>query len=134
MCMVEGLDERASVWNETQRRARKEHQCIECGRKIAVSETYWYLWATGSDGPFTGKWCKHCNVAKEWLWKECGGSVLSCVGEDIHEHIDEYRGQPLRRLKILDIGIWRGWKIKRGPRKGQLMPIPKLPPLFDAAH
>jgi len=134
MCMIEGCDDRASVWQETRQRAKKEYKCCECDRAIAIGEHYWRLFAVGSDGPFTGKWCEHCNVAKEWLWKECGGSLLSGVGEDIHEHLEEYRGQPLRRLKILDIGMDRQWRIERGPRAGQLMPLPKMPPLFDAHH
>lgn len=134
MCMIEGCDERAHVWEESQQKARKEHKCGECRRVIAVGETYWRVWAISSDGPFTGKWCEHCNVAKEWLWKECGGSLLSGVREDIAEHLDEYRGQKLRRLKVLDIGMRRQWRIRRGPRIGALMPLPQLPPLFDAAH
>jgi hypothetical protein len=75
---------------ETRQRARKPYKCCECGRSIAIGEHYWKLFAVGSDGPFTGKWCEHCNVAKDWLWKECGGSLLSGVGEDIHEHLEYY--------------------------------------------
>lgn len=132
MCMIEGCDDRASVWHESYQRAKKEHKCGECHRAIAIGEKYWRVWAVGSDGPFRGKWCDHCGVAQEWLQKECGGSLLGGVHEDISEHLEEYRGQKLRRLKVLDIGMRRKWRIKRGPRAGLLMPVPQLPPLFDA--
>lgn len=119
--MIEGCDERAHVWHESLQRARKTHKCGECNRTIAPGENYWRVWAINIDGPFKGKWCEHCNVGKEWLWKNCGGSLLSGVEEDIHEHVEEYRRMDLARL---DVGMRRQWR--RFKRTG-LLPVPALP-------
>jgi hypothetical protein len=119
--MIEGCDERAHVWHESQQRAKKPHKCGECGRAIAVGELYWRVWAVSSDGPFKGKWCEHCNIAKRWLWVNCGGSLLAGVAEDIHEHVEEYRRPDLARL---DVGMRRRWRAFR--REG-LLPVPRMP-------
>ena len=136
MCMVDGLDDRASVWNESSQKARKPHKCEECNRVIEVGEVYCRVWAISGDGPFTAKWCAHCDVAKDWLWENCGGSVISAVQEDIQEHISDYRGDAIcvPRLKRLDVGMSRKWRVARGPRKGHLMPIPRLPAKLEPKH
>ena len=121
MCMIEGCDERAHVWHESRQRAKKEHKCGECRRAIAVGEHYWRVWAISVDGPFNGKWCEHCNVAKEWLWVNCGGSLLSGVEEDIAQHVEEYRRMDLARL---DVGMRRRWRAFKRPG---LLPVPPLP-------
>ena len=129
MCMVEGCDEMASVWQESTRKARKPHKCIECGREIAVGERYVYLWAKGADGPFTGKWCLQCDVAKEWLWKNCSGSILSAVREDIGQHVEEYQRMDLARLYV---GMRRRWR--RFHKPGLLPPMPLPRPIELGDH
>lgn len=136
MCMIEGCDERASVWRESTQKACKQHVCGECHRHIEPGEVYHRVWAVSSDGPFDGKWCAHCDVAKEWLWKNCGGSLLCGVMEDISDHVQEYRGEAVcvARLKRIEIGARRKWRVERGMRKGQLMPIPQLPAALEPKH
>lgn len=123
-----------SFWDESQRKARKTHKCSECGRAIEAGEVYRYCrWVLEGQWD-TSKMCGHCEVAAEWLRKNCGGFLIHGIHEDIREHVDEYAylGWPyLAGLGRLDIGIRRDWKIRRGPRAGQLMAIPKLPPPID---
>jgi hypothetical protein len=119
--MIDVCAERSHVWHESEQRAKKPYKCGECGRDIAVGENYWRVWAVSSEGPFKGKWCAHCNVAKEWLWKNCGGSLLYGVAEDIREHVDEYQRMDLARL---DVGMRRSWRAFKRPG---LLPVPRMP-------
>jgi hypothetical protein len=118
--MIEG-GERAELWTESTMTARKPHKCCECHRTIKPGETYHRVFGKQDGDRFFDKWCTHCDVAKQWLWTNCGGSMLTMIEEDIHEHVNEYRRMDLARL---DVGMRRGWKRVR--REG-LMPIPKLP-------
>lgn len=119
MCMIDD-GERAEVWCESTAKARKPHTCEECGRTIQRGETYHKVWGKQEGDTFTGKWCTHCNVAKDWLWENCGGSLLTCIEEDIDEHVREYKRMDLARLAV---GMHRDWQRFHGG----LMPIPKLP-------
>jgi hypothetical protein len=120
MCMIDGGD-LAECWAESVVHARKHHKCCECNRTIQPGELYHKVFGKQDGDIFHDKWCAHCDVAKTWLWNNCGGSMLTMVEEDIHEHVSEYRRIDLARL---DVGMRRGWKRIR--RTG-LMPIPKLP-------
>lgn len=121
MCMIEGCDERAHVWHESRQKARKPRKCGECVRDIGIGETYWRVWAISVDGPFSGVWCEHCNVAKDWLWTNCGGGLLGGFEEDIAQHVEEYHRMDLARL---DVGMRRKW---RRFKSAGLLPLPRLP-------
>lgn len=132
MCMIDGCDPNELSFS-AKRRARKEHKCSECRRTILPGESYQLNKALFDGCWNVNKVCSHCQVATEWLILNCHGYVTDMVREDIQEHIDEYRTvykHTIRPLKVLDIGIGRGWKIKRGPRAGQLMRLPTLPPVI----
>jgi|SRR5688572_8133270 len=131
MCMIDGGD-KAEMWSESTQRARKTHKCGECGREIQRGELYWKVFGVHEGYPFSGKWCAHCNVAKSWLWKNCGGSVLEGVIEDCLEHVQDYRGREFTpALARVCAGARRKWTKKRGPNRGQLMPVPALPGPID---
>lgn len=119
MCMIDGGD-RAEVWVESTQKARKEHRCGECGRTISPGEVYHKVFGVQDGDPFSGKWCSHCNVAKDWLWENCGGSILGMIEEDIREHVEEYSRMDIARLAV---GMGRDWQRFHGG----LMPLPKLP-------
>lgn len=121
MCQIDYCDERVLVLSENIRQARKEHKCAECNRAIEPGEKYLvesYIY----DGEFTmHKTCTHCQVARDWLAKECGGWLYSGVYEDIREHVSEgCYGLPVARLAA---GMRRRWRL----RDQKLMPIPRLP-------
>lgn len=127
MCMIDG-GERAELWQESKQRARKMHKCCECGRDIHPGETYWKVFGIQDGDAFSDKWCAHCNVAKEWLWKNCGGSMLTMVIEDCQEHVHDYRDADFApALARVCVGARRHWTVRRGARAGQLMPVPMLP-------
>lgn len=135
MCMIDGADGYNTFSNEKKHVARKEHKCGECQRKIAAGETYWRLSAL-YEGDFSEtKMCAHCRVAADWLVENCGGFLTQGVYEDVYEHVHEYRGQAkcIPRLARIAIGMRRDWQVLRGPRKGQLMPLPMLPAKLEPA-
>lgn len=122
MCRIKDFDERASLWNETTRKAKKDYRCEECYRTIAAGERYVYLWAKGDDGSFTCRWCLQCDVAKEWLHANCGGSIITEVAEEIQEHVEEYHRMDLARLAV---GMRRQWRRFKSPGLIPPMPLPK---------
>lgn len=129
MCMIDGCDERYEIYNGPRLvRARKEHRCDECYRQIAKGESYYSASGLG-DGRFEQHYiCAHCWVACEWLRVNCDGWLHCGVREDVEEHVQEYRHTDAAAgLARLTIGMRRKWTVKRGPRAGQLMPMPRLP-------
>jgi len=128
--MIDSCDE-FNEWGDTRtvKRARKSHKCTECGRQIQAGESYRvHTWIY--DGQFdSSKSCAHCMVAEDWLTENCSGYLIHGVWEDINEHCQEYQGRAkcIARLARIKIGMERDWQIRRGPRKGQLMPVPQLP-------
>lgn len=135
MCMIDD-GEKAELWSERWRTARKPNRCDECRRPIAAGERYVYLFGKQEGDVFTGRWCAHCDVAKEWLWENCSGSMLTMVIEDIQHHVEDYRGHAacVPRLHRIVLGASRHWIVKRGPRAGQLMPLPKPPANLEPKH
>lgn len=100
MCMY-GEDE-WDVFHSTERRAAKDHRCVECGRSIARGERYTY-----ASGLFDGHWstyrtCAQCEAAKGWLVAVCSGYFFEMTVEDLRNHVDgdEWyeRSAPLVRL------------------------------------
>lgn len=48
------------VWNESIRKARKEHRCIECGGTIQVGESYQYVFSVYEGNATTDHTCMKC--------------------------------------------------------------------------
>jgi hypothetical protein len=120
--MIEG-GERADVWNEDYLVARKSHACGECGRAIDKGERYTRIGYLQDGSWGTHKLCAHCRVACDWLWFECGGFLCEGVHEDIHEHAEEYRSWPLRKIEF---GMRRKWEWH-----GKRMRVPMMPPFSE---
>jgi hypothetical protein len=113
-------------WRETKRRARKDHRCTECRRRIQSGEEYWSSFGVHEyGGAYTGKTCAHCHVAQEWLMKQCDGFIYEMVREDIEEHVLEFGLVSTYSLARLAVGMRRRWT----RRDGTLMEIPEVPPL-----
>ena len=120
MCMTDD-GETYSVYHEREVRARKAHDCNECGRVIAVGETYRHTSGLYEDSWNINKVCAHCTIAAKWLMENCHGYLDGMIEEDIEQHFDEYARVDLARLKV---GMRRNWQRFKGVG---LMPIPKLP-------
>jgi len=113
-----------SVSSEVTRKARKVHKCGECGRDIHPGERYSYTWGKWEGDISVHKCCAHCEVLRAWLGDVCGGWIFGMVGEDFAEHARDYHRFDLWRLVA---GQNRDWQHQRGPRAGQLMPLPRKP-------
>lgn len=95
-----------SFYNETERKANKQHRCGDCFRIIEPKETYRLI---------TGKWdsvqsfkqCHHCMAASKWLAVICHGWQMGGMSYDIVDHWDEYKLFPLGRQLV---GIRNKWK------------------------
>lgn len=122
--MIDGADEFLVVVRQEDRRARKGHCCCECGRTIALAETYRY--EAGVLGGYFEQYrtCRHCMVAREWLIRECSGWCYEGVLLDLEEHWDESPWLRTLTLGRLIIGMRRRW---RSDGTGRLMPVPELP-------
>jgi len=119
--MVDDADGTCEVWQESHRKARKQHQCQECGRTIKPGERYMFIFTVFEGEARGNKVCAHCEIACDWLRSNCGGYMLHAVEEDIDQHVEEYRRMDIARLAV---GMRRNWQ---RIRKAGLMPVPKLP-------
>ena len=121
MCMWEGGD-LPEIYRSSIRRAAKAHKCVECGRIIAVGETYRYDFQVYEGDAYSFRTCAHCQVAQAWLRRECGGYLIEGTWEDIAEHITEYPELrfPLGRLIVQSRKKWQG-------RDGGIVAIPPIP-------
>lgn len=131
MCMIVDEDYWA-VYDATDRRARKQHVCGECGRRIAPGEVY--NAAGGLDSYGSGwhhhKTCAHCDTAARWLHVVCGGWCFGARREDLGEHVVGHeswlRSAPLTRLYRWMSAGWRD-------RDGDLRSVEDVQALTDRA-
>lgn len=59
--------EPATLYTATIRRARKPHQCSECGGLIAVGDRYEHVFGVWEGSPDTFKTCPRCLALREWV-------------------------------------------------------------------
>lgn len=121
MCRIDGADP-SDFYSEKTRRARKEHRCEECGRKIAVGESHHYAFVVAEGLGDSYRTCAHCCAGQSWLSRECGGWIFGSVGEELQEHAYDYPeiAIPLRRLYLAMRRQWRYFD-------GSLMKVPSTP-------
>ena len=81
-----------------ERRARPTTR-NECGRVIAVGETYRHTSGLYEDSWNINKVCAHCTIAAKWLMENCHGYLDGMIEEDIEQHFDEYARVDLARLE-----------------------------------
>jgi hypothetical protein len=92
MCAIDDSEPFKFTNGEVKRKARTEHTCDECWRKIKAGEIYTYL--TGISG-YNSKWesyrtCQHCVAAGLWIQVACGGYPLTMLRDELTEHRREY--------------------------------------------
>src|SRR5665213_2830283 len=109
MCRIDDCDERWEWWDTSFRKARKPYKCEECHGPIVVGETYEYTVAKYDGHLDVYRTCAHCQVAKAWLYANCGGALVSEVIEEIKEHAEEYPRLALPLLRIV-AGARRKWR------------------------
>jgi hypothetical protein len=116
MCMIDDGTDRCATLMDKWQKARKAHRCGECGRVISAGEQYRIFRGASDGSAFTHKTCAHCQVACDWLKRECDGYTFGYALEDIADHeTSEYP-----ELAGLVAGMKAQWKTTTG----DLMPIP----------
>lgn len=108
MCRIDGA-EYAEVSLTLSRTARKPHECYECGRQIQIGERYLRCGLLSEKKWDTFKTCSHCEIAENWLTKNCGGFIFGDIRSDIEEHADEYPSLAFG-LARLAVGMRRKWR------------------------
>lgn len=116
--------DRPKLASETTRKARKDHRCDECRRTIAKGECYQYHSLLFDGSWNTYRWCRHCAAAQGIAADlvDCHCWLYSALWADLREHAQEERKNPA--LIRLVLGAQRKWTYRRGPKRGQLVPIP----------
>lgn len=90
MCAVDDAEPFKFTAGRVERRARKEHFCDECQRKIARGESYAYIAGVVDSGWAEFHTCRHCEAAGSWLVVMCGGYPLTMLRDELADHRTEY--------------------------------------------
>lgn len=102
-------------FTDTHPRARKEHQCDDCGRTIRPGEKY--RRGAGMDGATAWTWkeCTHCEVLVEWFYR------IDEVRDEGHtpETFADWEPTTINELRLKV-----GWRRKWTRRDGSLMDVP----------
>lgn len=106
MCMTDY--DRPSLYVSENRKARKEHRCLECFRVIHAGEQYQHVRGVWDGEPGTYKTCAHCLVGQKLLQDECGGFSHGAIDEDLEEHISELLPWSMKAARLV-VGIGRKW-------------------------
>jgi hypothetical protein len=125
--MIDDADEWKFFSQET-RKARKQHDCTECGRMIEAGESYRL-----SNGLMDQRWlryktCAHCQTLCDWLQVICNGYLFTAVHEDFRNHWLE---EPTLHSPWMRRAIYRAKRSWRAP-EGSLHPV--IPPRAGYDH
>lgn len=127
MCCCDDGDEMITG-GTVRRKARKPHKCCECRRPIAAGERYVELSGLWREGGFaTFRWCAHCDAGQVIAAARVGDEACWCLGtmwRDFRDAINHDYGVRDMTLCRLIVGAKRKWTVRRGPRKGELVPVP----------
>jgi len=108
MCVID-FDEYCTIWNETERTARKQHKCSSCGGRIQPGEKYVDHFDVFEGEANHEKCCMACDVDRKEFgkahevslgpggWREY---LDECIAEDSEydSDTDEYRpGEDAKR-------------------------------------
>lgn len=125
MCRVDD-SERADVYCNDHRIARVGHKCGECRRHILPGEPYEHHTMIYDGYATSHAVCSHCAVLGEWMGRECGGSIIGELIEEIEEHAQEYGRADLTDLAMQARGQWM-WSEGTRCNGYRGMPIPSMP-------
>jgi hypothetical protein len=103
MCLIENDDERSSFDREKLRKARKEHKCHECSKKIEKGQNYKEIVSCYEGSFYLRKHCTTCDMAADWLSKNCGGWVYDHIVDDVLDHVSEYPNDQTLKLIVEEV-------------------------------
>lgn len=116
MCRVDYCDTDWTELSDEHRKARKHHECGDCGRTIQPGERYRHVVGVHTMGMTVVKQCAHCEAAAQWLVQVCRGYVWNGVGEELQEHWTEepdFRCRSLAHLCAAQRRRWEGVTVKK---------------------
>ena len=87
---VETGDCEPDFYNDTRRRARKVHQCEECGREIAAGEEYEFVTGKWDGSISVYKTCADCLSIRDSFF--CDGWLHGGMWEALDEHLCDIGG------------------------------------------
>lgn len=122
MCRIDDGD-MPTVHRQRQRRARVAHACCECRRPIEPGETYRYTFMVFDGDPSSFALCDRCQVAADWLARNCGGYCFGEVADEMRERAHEAPDYALPFLRVV-AGMRRQW---RSSERSGLLPVPTPP-------
>ena len=85
------IDDGPQAFQSKNPKARKEHKCFECGRTIALGETYRNESGIWDDGPKRYKTCCDCITIRNAFFDQGGhyGEMMT----ELQEHISDLDAQ-----------------------------------------
>lgn len=98
----------AEVYKIDARKARKDHNCVECRGTIKTGEIYRFHHGVFDGSGFSAKVCLECDELRDEVNKTADRYDQCCVGE-VCEWASEGGDELLR--KFMDIKIKRGAKV-----------------------
>lgn len=125
MCLIEWADCNVAVSRTTSPKARKPHNCCECGRIIAAGERYEYNFFVQEGHADSFHTCAHCQVGYQWLTDNCGGHMVGgdSLIEEMDEHAREYPALAFG-LRLIATAMRERWERFDG---AGLVPLPPMP-------
>ncbi len=110
MCSIDYYDgETCDFYSVKNPKARKEHNCCECGRKINIGEKYYYHSGSWGGDFQTYKNCSHCDSGAKLLMENCNGYVFEGMQEDLKEHVHQSIPWAMKAARVV-VGMKRKWK------------------------
>lgn len=118
----------AEVYDTRFRRARQDHQCDECRRKIKDGERYEY-----HTGKFDGRWFEL--VRTKWGGDlECGYAYVGQLFETIDERFQDSRPNGLLRPDKEDRDLTPGDRLRARCRRDEFRTFDEMERLFPPAE
>ena len=146
-CPIQEVDDTCTVWNETTRRARKEHVCDECREPIAKGEQHRYITSLYDGHWGTYRMCLLCDEIGDHF--SCGrGRIMQTLWNDLEENFFPYMSaggpcmhglSPAAKQKLIDARMkwyfeqdeiddsaWEDWPKHRDLQRPPRPPLARL--------
>lgn len=85
VCLSHDYDGGNEFYSERTVKARKQHQCCECGRAIAIGEQYEHVSGKTEGDIWTARTCAECAEIREAF--VCGSWVFGQLWESIRDEL-----------------------------------------------
>jgi hypothetical protein len=116
-----------TYYRNCRRRNKEPVACVECGRIIEIGEWHNYVYGRWRGEIKIFQVCRHCNQSADIFlsYSARGYAARIEFGGLLKQGMKHARKLKVFKLYRLALGCKRRWAVSRGPRKGQLMPLPR---------